>query len=207
MRISRTHVSTFLRSEEGGQAVIEMALLLPLMLLLVFGVAELTQAYSVAITISASTREGGRIAGALVNGGGTLGCGGGNSPNAATVDPQIIAAVERVLTASGTSINLADVGEIHIYKSDANGNEVSGVVNRFTYSLNAGTTVDGQPLDFVATSNGWPVCSRTNVSPADPAGVSLTYTYRGRTPLKWMIPGLATISISNRAVMDLNATR
>src|ERR1700694_4854645 len=92
MRISRTHVSTFLRSEEGGQAVIEMALLLPLMLLLVFGVAELTQAYSVAITISASTREGGRIAGALVNGGGTLGCGGGNSPHAATVDAQIMAA-------------------------------------------------------------------------------------------------------------------
>jgi hypothetical protein len=200
-------VAQFLRSSEGGQAVVEMALMLPLLLLLVFGVAELTQAYTVGITISASTREGARIAGALVNGGGNLGCGGSNSPNAATVDPQIIAAIERVLTASGTSINLADVGEIRIYKSDSVGNEVSGTSNRFTYSLNGGSTVDGQQLDFVAATSGWPACSRTNVTPADPAGVSMTYTYRARTPLKWLVPGLATIAISDRSVMDLNATR
>lgn len=208
MKIARAAISWVVaRCDEAGQAVVELALLMPLMLLLVFGVAELTQAYSTAITIAASTREGARIAGALVNGGLPLGCGGGGSPNAATVDPQIIAAVERVLTASGTGTTLADVSEIRIYKSDANGNEVSGVVNQFTYLLNGGTVIDGQPLDFVPATNGWPACNRSNINPADPIGVSLRYTYRGRTPLRWLIPGLATIPILDHSVMDLNASR
>src|SRR3981081_3929548 len=136
MNIARALLSRITRRGESGQAVVELALLMPIMLLLVFGVAELTQAYSVAITIGASTREGARIAGALVNGGLPLGCGGTNSPNAARVDPPLIAAVERVLTASGTGTVLADVTEIRIYKSDVNGNEVSGVVNVFVYTPN-----------------------------------------------------------------------
>lgn len=207
MNIARALISKIARREESGQAVVELALLMPIMLLLVFGVAELTQAYSVGITIGASSREGARIAGALVNGGGPLGCGGSNSPNAATVDPQIIAAVERVLTASGTGTTLADVNEIRIYKSDANGNEVSGLYNRFTYSANGGTIVDGQALDFAVVTTGWAACNRSNVVPADPIGVSISYTYRGRTPLRWLIPGLATIPILDHAVMDSNATR
>ena len=207
MNIARALFSKITRRGESGQAVVELALLMPIMLLLVFGVAELTFAYSTGITIGASTREGARIAGALVNGGLPLGCGGTNSPNAATVDPQIIAAVERVLTASGTGTVLADVSEIRVYKSDVNGNEVSGVVNVFVYSLNGGPIVDGQALDFAQTVNGWPACNRSNINPADPVGVSLRYTYRARTPLRWLIPGLATIPILDHSVMDLNASR
>ena len=208
MNIARALFSKITRRGESGQAVVELALLMPLMLLLVFGVAELTFAYSTGITIGATTREGARIAGALANGGLPLGCGAPNSPNEASVDPQIIAAVERVLTASGTGVVLADVSEIRIYKSDVNGNEVATVVNVFTYTPNNdGPIVDGQPLDFLATTNGWPACSRSNVNPADPVGVSLRYTYRARTPLRWLIPGLATIPILDHSVMDLNASR
>jgi hypothetical protein len=207
MNIARSLFSKITRRGESGQAVVELALLMPIMLLLVFGVAELTFAYSTGITIGAATREGSRIAGALANGGLPLGCGGTNSPNAATVDPQIIAAVERVLTASGTGTTLADVSEIRIYKSDVDGNEVSGIVNQFTYSSNNGAVVDGQPLDFVAATNGWPACNRSNVNPADPIGVSIRYSYRARTPLRWLIPGLATIPILDHSVMDLNASR
>lgn len=203
----RALIARIWRVSEAGQAMVEMALLVPVLMLLVFGVAELTQAYSQAVTIAASTREGVRIAGALVNGGGTLGCGGGQSPNAATVDPQIIAAIERVLTASGTHTPMSDVSEIRIYKSDSVGDEVSGVVNVFTYSLNGGPIVDGQATDFVAASTGWPACSRSNTVPADPVGVKISFTYRGRTPLRWMLPGLMTIPVKDHAVMDLNATR
>lgn len=198
------------RASDAGQAVVEMAIMVPILMLIVFGVAELTQAYSVAVTIAASTREGVRVAGALVNGGGTLGCPPGvpgGSPNRDTVDPQIIAAIERVLTASGTGVALSDVSEIKIYKSNPVGKEIGGKVNQFTYSLNGGPVVDGQPTDFVAATNDWPACSRSNTSPADPVGVRLSYTYRGRTPLRWIIPFLATIPIADYAVMDLNATR
>ena len=120
-------------SGDRGQAVVEFALALPLVLVLIFGIAELTQAISDDLTFGAATREGARVAGALANGGGALGCLAGQSPNAASVDPQIVAAVERVLTASGTAITLADVSEIRIYKSTASGSEVVGAVNRFAY--------------------------------------------------------------------------
>ncbi len=195
------------RSRERGQAVVEFALVLPILLLLVFGVAELTTAYTVALAISASTREGARVAGELANGGGPLGCGSGESPKASTVDPLAIAAVERVLTASGTQIQLSDVIEVRVYKATSSGAETAGVVNIWTYQLRGGPLVDGTPVDFVQQTNGWPVCSRSNARPADSVGITVRYTYRGRTPLRLFTPGLATIPITDRTVMPLDASR
>jgi hypothetical protein len=190
---------------EGGQASIELALVLPLFMLLVFGVAELGQAYQQAITVTAAVREGARVAGAVANGGGPLGCGGGQSPNAATVDPQIVASVERVLAASGTNVSLPDIQGIRIYKSDTNGNEISA--DLWVYAAGSGPLVDGKALDFVQTGSGWPACSRVNTVPADSAGIRVSYTYRARTPLRWLIPSLSTIQISDRGVMALNVAR
>jgi hypothetical protein len=193
--------------DERGQAVTEMALMLPLLFVLVLGVIELTTAIHEAMTIAAATREGARVAGALVNGGGTLGCGSDQSPNASTVDPLVIAAVQRVLTGSGAQISLADVSAIRIYKSTPSGTEMSGFANQWTYAANAGPLIAGQRLDFVEQSSAWQACSRNNVSPADSAGISVRYLYRGRTPLRYFIPGLGSINISDSAVMPLNASR
>src|SRR2546428_7698502 len=91
----------FTRTDEG-QSTTELALLLaPLLLVIVFGLIELAGLMTDAMTMSAASREGARLGGALVNGGGALGCSSGQSPNAATVDPYIVAAVEPVLTAAG----------------------------------------------------------------------------------------------------------
>jgi hypothetical protein len=193
--------------DERGQAVTEMVLLLPLLLVLVLGVIEFATAIHEGITVAAATREGARVAGALVNGGGTLGCGSGESPNASTVDPLIIAAVERVLTGSGAQISLPDVSAIRIYKSTASGAETSGLANQWVYSANAGPLIAGQHLDFVQQSSAWSACSRNNVSPADSAGISIRYVYRGRTPLRYFIPGLGSLNMTDSAVMPLNASR
>src|SRR3981081_4208162 len=78
------------RRAEWGQAVVEFALLLPpLMLILVFGMVEMGSALSHNMTIAASTREGARMGSNLANGGGALGCGGGQSPNGSTVAPRV----------------------------------------------------------------------------------------------------------------------
>jgi hypothetical protein len=200
-------VIRLLRDEDGGQATIEFALALPpVLLLLVFGMIELGSALSANLTIAASTREGARIAGGLANGGGALGCGAGQSPNWTTVDPQVVAAVERVLTASGSLVTLSDTQQIWIWKSDASGNQTS-FRNVWTYSLNGGPTIDGQPLDFVQGSVNWQACSRVNTLPPDSVGVTVVYTYRARTPLRFLVPGLATINMTDRAVFSLNATR
>jgi Flp pilus assembly pilin Flp len=193
--------------DERGQAVSELALLLPLILVLVLGVVELSTAINEAMTIAAATREGARVAGALVNGGGDLGCASGQSPNSSTVDPLVVAAIERVLTGSGAQLSIQDVNEIRIYKATLAGSETVGAVNRWVYAPGAGPMVAGEPLDFVEQSNQWPACSRNNVLPADSAGITVRFVYRARTPLRYFVPGLATISITDTAVMPLNATR
>jgi hypothetical protein len=200
-------VIRFFRSEDA-QGLIEFALVLPpLLLILVFGIVEIGTVLSVAMTMSSATREGARVASAMVNGGGALGCSAGQSPNSATVDPNVIAAVERVLVGNGSRISLADLSQIRIAKSTATGSETAGLVNTWNYQLNGGPVIDGQQLDFVPASQPWLACSRNNGSPADSAVITITYTYRGRTPLRMLIPMFSQFTITDRTVMAMNANR
>ena len=192
---------------ENGQSTTELALVAPLLLILVFGLIELASLLSDSMTMSAASREGARIGGALVNGGGTLGCASGQSPNAAVVDPNIVAAVERVLTGTGAWTTLSDVDEIRIWKATSTGTETSGLVNVWTYQLNGGPVVDGQALDFVQQSQPWQPCTRNNVTPADSIGVTVSYTYRARTPLRFLLPVFNQFTIRERTVMAQNAPR
>ena len=177
-----------------------------LLMPIVFGLIEMGFLFSSHLTISTATREGARMGSNLANGGGALGCGGGQSPNAATVDPQIVASVERSLTGAGTEVTLANVTEIRIWKSDAGGNETA--VNVWTYTPSAGPVVDGDPLEFSQSgAAGWTVCSRNNVAPADALGVTIKYTYQSKSPLRYFMPGFATWSVTDRTIMVLNATQ
>jgi hypothetical protein len=197
----------FLRADDG-QGIVEFALILPpILLLLVFGLVELGTVLSESMTLQAATREGARVGSALVNGGGQLGCGPGQSPNAASVDPNIVAAVERVLTGSGTRVTLADVTQIRIFKSNSSGLESGGNVNVWVYALNGGPVVDGQALDFQQTSQPWLPCSRTYASPVDSVGVTVVYTYRAKTPLRMLMPYFNTWTMRDRTVMAMNANR
>jgi Flp pilus assembly protein TadG len=191
-----------------GQGTVELALALSLVLLpMLMMMLEFGYLFSQGMTVNTAAREGARMGGNQANGGGPLGCGGGQSPNAASVDPQIIAAVERSLTANGALINLADVSSIVIFKSDAAGAPIAGTSNTWTYSLNGGPTIDGQALDFAQGTVNWNACSRLNTLPADSLGVKVSYTYRARTPLRYIFPGLAVIYMSDTVVMTLNATQ
>jgi hypothetical protein len=192
---------------ENGQSTTELALVAPLLMILVFGLIELAGLLSDSMTMSAASREGARIGGALVNGGGALGCASGQSPNAAVVDPNIVAAVERVLTGTGAWTTLSDVDEIRIWKATSTGTETSGLVNVWTYRLNGGPVVDGQALDFVQQSQLWQPCTRNNVTPADSIGVTVSYTYRARTPLRFLLPVFNQFTIRERTVMAQNASR
>jgi len=51
-----------LRKDEHGQALVEMALVLPLLLLLIFGVIEMGRIGYAYITVSNAARAGGRVA-------------------------------------------------------------------------------------------------------------------------------------------------
>jgi hypothetical protein len=194
--------------EQRAQGTVEFALALSMVLLpMLMGMLEFGYLFSQAMTVNTASREGARMGGNQANGGGPLGCGGGNSPNWTNVDPQIIAAVERSLTANGALIGLADVTQIRIFKATGAGAETAGSVNVWIYNLNGGPTIDGAALDFSEQSNTWNACSRLNTLPADSIGVTIRYTYRARTPLRFIMPGLAVINISDTTVMTLNATQ
>ena len=197
----------FLRAE-AAQATVELALAFAIVLLpLAMGFIEMGFLMSQALNLNAAVREGARMAGAQSNGGGPLGCGTGQSPNWTNVDPQVIAAIERALTANGSLINLADVTQIRIAKATSTGAETSGYVNVWVYSLNGGPTIDGQALDFVEQSRQWDACSRLNTLPSDSARIQVRYTYRARTPFRYFFSGLATINLTDEAVMTMNATQ
>lgn len=194
--------------EDRAQGTVEFAMALSMVLLpMLMGMLEFGYLFSQGMTVNTASREGARMGGNMANGGGALGCGGGLSPNAANVDPQIVAAVERSLTANGALIGLADVTQLRIFKATGTGAETAGSVNVWVYNLNGGPTIDGAPLDFSEQSNTWNACSRLNTLPADSIGVTIKYTYRARTPIRFLFPGLAVINMSDSTVMTLNATQ
>jgi TadE-like protein len=181
-------------------------MVLPFLLLLIMGAIEFGFAFNHHLTMEYASREGARVGAALVNGGGPLGCSGGQSPNWAGVDTRIVAAVERVLDSSGSPIDLAEVSQIRIFKADAAGHQVGSFANAWTYTPGTGPVVDGTPLDFSPPgTDSWRACSRNNLQPADSIGVSVTYTYKLRTPFL-ALTGLATLPMSDHTVMALNPT-
>jgi hypothetical protein len=137
-----------------------------------------------------------------VNGGGPLGCGAGQSPNATAVDPAIVTAVDRVLNSPGSLIDRNAVSEIRIYRANASGNQVGSSFNTWVFSTGANA--------FVPTgTQNWAACSRTFAGTPDSIGVQLIYNYAYRTPLQAIMSffgggGPATLPMRDRTVMAMN---
>jgi Flp pilus assembly protein TadG len=174
---------------------VEFAVILPLLLLLILGAVEFGFVFNHHLTLEYATREGARVGASLADGSDSIAC--------ADVDTAIVAAVDRVLTSSGSPVEVDEVSEIRIYRADAAGNPIGLLSNAWTYTPGAGPPVDGVPIDFSPGPVGWPACSRSNLQPVDSLGVSLTYTYRLRTPFANLL-GLGTLPMSDRTVMALN---
>jgi hypothetical protein len=201
---------------ERGQSLVEFAVLLPVFLLLLIGMLEFGFVFDHNISLSYASREGARVGAALANGGGALGCGTGQSPNAATVDPQVIAAVQRVLTSPGSPVVLARVQEIRIFRADSAGQQVGGQVNVWRYSPAGGPVVDGRPLDFRVVSVDWPACARRNdhrpeAGAPHSIGVGLVYRYdlvTGLGAVMRLAGGsfAGSLMLSDATIMALNPT-
>ena len=200
---------------EDGQSLVEFSMIITVIMLLLLGMLEFGFLFDHHLTLEYATREGARVGAALANGGGTLGCSTGQSPNAATVDQQIVAAVQRVITSPGSAVVKGRVREIVIYKSTTTGTvsgSAPGLQNKWVYGLAGGPSVDGRPLDFVpTTTQGWAACTRVNGGATpDSIGVSLKYDYELVTPLSAVMgffgpgSGPTTIEIGDKTVMALN---
>lgn len=184
-----------------GQSLVEYAIIVPVFLLMLLGMLEMGLAFSHHLTMEYASREGARTGAALGSGTLQFACD--------EVDPQIIAAVQRVLTGSGaqTGKNLNRINEIRIYRANAQTGVDTGVGE--TWTPGNGPTIDGVALRFQNSSGNWNAClsNRNNlVGSADSVGVSIDYDYHYVTPLGSLMgaTGNPTIHMSDRTVMAVN---
>jgi Flp pilus assembly protein TadG len=175
------------RSGEAGQSVTEFALLMPIMVILLFGMLEFSSAFNHLNAMAYATREGARVGASLGK--------GGSDPS--QVDPTIIAAVQRGLT---DPILIENITLIEIYKPDAAGNPVSGKINRYD---RFGTLIG---------TAGWPASSRVAslTSSGESIGVRVTYDFHPITPFAPIFglltggpPPYTTITMTDITVMKL----
>jgi hypothetical protein len=187
------------RESERGQSLVELALILPLLLMIVLGTLEFGLAFDHNLTLSYATREGARTGAALAAGNSQISC--------AVVDDYIIAAVERVLASEGSPVALSRVSEISIFKATSSGAVQPGTENVWLYAAGQGPVVAGTPLDFKKdlSKQPWSACMRNNGSSADYIGVSLDYRYDLQTALGALVR-IVNVPMFDRTVMRLNPT-
>jgi hypothetical protein len=189
---------------QRGQGLVEFALVLPFLMMLILGAVEFGYMFNSNISLEYASREGARVAAALVNGGGPLTCPG--DAQVPKVDPAIIEAVNRVLTSTGSPLVVSKVSEIRIFQATASGGEVAGKVNIWLPTPGAGPVVDGKALDFTQSSVGWSVCTRTFVQPSpDSIGVGIRYVYSLQTPFANVF-GKTTLTMYDKTIMAMNPT-
>jgi Flp pilus assembly protein TadG len=174
--------------DERGQAITELVLLLPLFLVIVMGMLEFGIAYDHRTAMAYAVREGARV-------GASLGS-GGTSPS--TVDPAILAAVQRGLT---DPILIENITSIEIYKSDTSGNPTGTYVNKFDQH--------GVPIG----GTGWPASTRVVGLNGDSIGIRVVYDFEPATPLGAILalfvnhnPPYTTIRMTDNTVMKLEPT-
>lgn len=166
---------------EKGQAVVEAAMSIPILVLLMFGAFNAGAMLSDKVIVSSAARAGARLA---------SGIGGASRPDAAsataTIDADII---QNVLTSVAT-INYASVTKITIYKP----------------SKADGTYTNGDPADIYNASGtlqgslGYPLTARIQTPPnQSPIGIRVDWTYKtplGQSPV--------TLSMNEYVVMPMS---
>ena len=153
---------------EAGQGLVEFALVLPLFVGLLMGVIEFGFLYNNLLTVQFAARQG---VSAAAQAGGVDGA-----------DCSILNAVERALS---PPIDRTRVEFVEIFQSDAAGDLVSGIINRYVREGTLDCPGTGtQPYTLVG-SEGYPQIDRHDalVEGLDVIGVRVGYGYVGMTPV------------------------
>ncbi len=156
------------RSTESGQGLVEFALVIPVFIGLLMGVIEFGFLYNNLLTVQFAARQG---VSAAAQAGGVDGA-----------DCSILNAVEQALT---PPIDHQRVEFVEIFQSDAAGDVVPGMVNRYVREGTLDCPGTGtQPYTLVG-EEGYPQAGRRDalVEGLDVIGVRVGYAYVGMTPV------------------------
>lgn len=176
-------------AREHGVALVELALLLPLLLLLAIGAFEVGMMLRDSLTVSTATREAGRVAASTANYG--------------DADCVILEAAAGALQ----SIESGTIDEVHIYKSDTNGSipgDNSPTMRRYSpFQTGDPSLVACSGFDWNAEHLGgsWDPDDRVNqVGSADWIGVRIRYGHTWFTDFAWFS---GTVDLQDQSVFRI----
>ena len=177
---------------ERGQAIVEVALILPLLVFLIVGTIEFSLLLNARNTVSFASRDGSMLA---AEGGSRAG-----------TDCVVLQTIERDLVAPASAIK---VTQIKVYWSDQNGDEIGSNHNLYTrsgsttcdygdgtsitvpYSLTTASYIEDIRCDVLAGCGG----SHTSL---DTVGVEITYVHLWLTSFGRITGGTGlTFNVSN----------
>jgi Flp pilus assembly protein TadG len=136
---SRTITLSARRDRERGAALVEMALVTPLLILLLFGIWSVARAYNVKNTMDHAVREGARF-GATID------------PWDANSDDAVLAVIEAELSASAISPASITVGCIELVEEGDDGCSIDGtdqVVGAPADQVVVNIRFEDYPLNFI----------------------------------------------------------
>lgn len=149
---------------DSGAALVEMAILMPLLVLLIIGVFEIGGAFKDVLTTSNAVRDGARLLSAKGNEG-TADC------------DALVAAVDALEIAS----NFADLDRIEIFKSNLAGDPVAGKVNTYRWDPSDPDDPDDETncVDWQEDIQWNPTTRNTLVgsTPLDIVGMRIVYRH------------------------------
>ena len=173
------------REKSRGQALVEMAIMVPLFLVLLMGLLEFSLAFNALLDTNFASRGGGLMA--------------AEAGNASAADCIILDQVEQQINAPASE---TQISRVDIQRTNPSG---SAVLATSSYTRSGSTTctlTDGTTMSvpYTATSSGYPPSQRCTVLPpngcptmtpprttVDTIAVQISYTYLWKTPLKALL--------------------
>jgi len=158
-------------SGESGQALVEFAIVLPVLLLLLFGLVE----FAFVLNASSSVNYASRVAALLAAEGGKM----------EGTDCMVLRAIEGALTTPTTPTR---VSRVEIYWADSNGDQIASNLNRYertgtlTCAYGNGSTIT---VPYARAMDNYPESERCDVlagcggmhTTVDDIGVRITYSH------------------------------
>ena len=182
-------------SSERGQALVEFALVLPVLLLLLFGIVEFGLAFNAAVEVNFVSRSAALLA---AEGG-----------RAEGTDCMVLRAIEQDMTAPASPTRIS---RVEIYWSDANGDQLASNVNVYTRSGSLTCTYASGSITVPYTlgTEQYPETERCDVlagcgglhTTVDDIGVRISYTHLWVTYVGRTISGSITFQRSTAVRME-----
>jgi hypothetical protein len=178
-----------LRRSERGATLLETALVLPMLILLVIGLAEVAMLVIDEMAVSNAAREGARVGSAA----------GQYTQGSIDADTLILRSVEQ----AACHIEHGQLLSVTIYEADAAGNLPADTskINRYEPSGNLNCNSVGTTSLSCRNGCPWVPASRNNNLPT-PANLGVLVEYE-HNPVTGLFPFPSTLTLSDRAVMRI----